>query len=205
MMSAKLWFSQYRLIVIKNLKVKRQSKFATCTEFPIVVISLLIGFMRMYHPFVDCGIPQLNLLQRHCHQRIVIDLFLHNINLQAIGCHNQLTIYVPLTFSFNYDCLTYTICNHHHINHVHQLHHINYSYLGYNLCSCYEGVLHTHFHLQVVLYAPNTTEINGLMDLFALLTTSSPRNDSTLKGFATNDEMQQWYMENSNSVWAGVS
>ena len=98
MMSAKLWFSQYRLIVIKNLKVKRQSKFATCVEFvfPIVVIALLIGFMRMYHPFVDCGIPQLNLLQRHCHQRMVIDLFLNNINLLAIGCHNLLTMYVPL-------------------------------------------------------------------------------------------------------------
>ena len=65
--------------------------------------------------------------------------------------------------------------------------------------------LYAHFHLQVLLYAPNTTEINGLMELFALLTTASPRNDSTLKGFATNDEMQQWYMDNSNSVWAGVS
>lgn len=49
-----VWFSQYRLVVGKNFKLKKRSKCGTCVEclFPIIVIIVLIGFMRMYDSLV---------------------------------------------------------------------------------------------------------------------------------------------------------
>lgn len=49
------WFSQYRLFLQKNLKLKRASKCGTCLEcfLPIIVIAVLIGFMQITLPTVE--------------------------------------------------------------------------------------------------------------------------------------------------------
>lgn len=43
------------------------------------------------------------------------------------------------------------------------------------------------------------------MEVFALIAAQQSLNESAIRGFATADEMEQWYLNNSDSVWAGVS
>lgn len=129
-----MWWSQFKLIVGKNLKLKKTSKCGTCVEclFPIIVIIVLIGFMQALLP-------------------------------------NQASRYeqtIPPAAAW----MTQSSGN-------------------------------------VLLYAPNTTKENELMDAFNTINVVPfvpSVNLSGILGFETFDEMEQYYLSHHDDVWAGV-
>lgn len=125
------WFSQYRLFLQKNLKLKRASKCGTCLEcfLPIIVIAVLIGFMQITLPTVD--------------KRFTRPLY-------PAGAFMQ------------------------------------------------DG--------DELLYAPNTTEVNLLINYFALHNLAAPAAlIPTIHGFDTELAMTQYYLNHSDNIWAGVT
>jgi ATP-binding cassette subfamily A (ABC1) protein 3 len=125
-----MWFSQYKLVVGKNLKLKRRSKCGTCVEcfFPIIVIIILIGFMQALLPSASSRF-----------QRTL----------------PPATVWMQDT--------------------------------------------------NVLLYTPNDTTTNIIMNTFSLIHLQVPLNETaSIKGFSTPAEMQQHYLDNYEETWAGV-